>query len=187
VSSVNPYQPPLAKNPLFHPARTAAPEKTWPGPLRVLIGSTAVAAVSFNLAMMIAVFALLFAALTLLWVVAGLFRGDPRELARRVLYMLVLVAMAPIGLAVLIVQHRILDVRMAPLVTAIEAHRRQTGHYPTTLDELPLSPPSCNAIGGLGLRPHYFTREGSYSIMCMTFGFNHHSYHPERQRWENWD
>ncbi len=187
MSSVNPYQPPIAKNPLFQAARAAAPEKIWSGPLRLSIGSTAVAAVSFNFAMMIAVIALFFAALALLWVFAGLFRRDPRELARRALYLLALLAMTPIGLTTLVIQHAVLDLRMRPLVSAIEAHRRSTGEYPTKLDELDLSAPSCNAIGGLGLGPHYFTREDSYSMTCMTFGFNHHSYRSDKRRWENWD
>ena len=149
---------------------------------------TLLAISSFNLAMMIMVLSLFIAApLVLLWVVVALFQKDERGLVSSVLYLGALLAMLPVGYCALRLQHWVLDLRMEPLIAAIEAHREAHGSYPEKLEHLALSPPSCGAAGVVGMPPIYLAREGSYSITCMTFGFNHHTYRPAKRRWEDWD
>lgn len=185
MSERNPYEPSRAWTP---PNSAHNPKKPTRGPLVLLAVLTLLASVSFNLAMMIMVLALVFGApLVVIWIIVTLFQKDENGLVQSVLYLGVLLAMLPVGYCTLRIQHYFLDMRLEPLIAAIEAHHKANGRYPATLDDLELSPPSCSAVGGLGMRPMYTQSEGSYSLTCMTFGFNHRTYRPAQRRWENWD
>jgi hypothetical protein len=149
---------------------------------------TLLAAASFNLGMLVMVLSLFCAApLVVLWVMIALVEKNEDALVSSVLYLGALLLMLPVGYCTLGLQHHFLDLRMQPLITALDAHQQAHGRYPAALEELELPLPSCSALGVLGTRPMYHQHEGSYSVTCMTFGFNHHTYRPAKRRWENWD
>ena len=77
-----------------------------------------------------------------------------------------------------------------PLIDALEAHKRATGTYPKTLQEL--VPGEIGAIppvrAAMDETYNYNPIEdgASYHLTVMTYGFNHHSYEPGGG-WYDWD
>lgn len=82
-----------------------------------------------------------------------------------------------------------LEARIQPTITALEAYRAENGAYPeVTRGEIG---------GGIELanchrrqRAHYFRHAADarrFSITCVTFAFNKHTYDSNQGAWTDWD
>ncbi|MBL8524786.1 MAG: hypothetical protein JNN20_13930 [Betaproteobacteria bacterium] len=80
------------------------------------------------------------------------------------------------------------ETALQPLIEALEQHRVQTGHYPKKLVEL--KSPQYSGCRGVGDRPAYYSSASAgeqFSLTCVTFGMNKHTYESETRRWKDWD
>jgi hypothetical protein len=81
-----------------------------------------------------------------------------------------------------------IDRRFQPVIERLEAYKAANGTYPKSLNEIMNHPPQCVGLT-VPLSYHRSDSGDSYSILCMTLGFNHHEYFsksPDHQ-WKDWD
>ncbi len=99
----------------------------------------------------------------------------------------VLLVLAPVSCSL---QSRLLDVRLQPIIVALDAYRDVNGSYPRAIDALVPgymeSIPTCpnNRILYFGPEEAGTTK---FALTCVTFGFNKHTYDSARGSWEDWD
>lgn len=99
----------------------------------------------------------------------------------------VLLVSAPVSCSI---QSRLLELRLQPVIAALKTYRESNGSYPDSLDELVPdyleSVPSCP-----NRKVVSFTREeadtAQFSLTCVTFGFNKHTYDSATGAWKDWD
>ncbi len=117
----------------------------------------------------------------------GYTRASTRWRVALILIGVVLVGLAPVSCSV---QSRLLEVRLQPVIVALEAYRDVNSSYPSAMDALVPdymeSLPSCPNFGIT-----YFTREEAgtkrFLLTCVTFGFNKHTYFSATGLWKDWD
>ena len=99
----------------------------------------------------------------------------------------VLLVLAPVSISV---QSRLLEVRLQPIIVALEAYRDVSGSYPGAIDvlvpEYMESIPNCP---NLGVRYYPRDEDGTitFALTCTTFGFNKHTYFSATGLWKDWD
>jgi hypothetical protein len=99
----------------------------------------------------------------------------------------ILLVSAPVSSSI---QTRLLELRLQPVITALKTYRESNGSYPDSLNKLIpdylQSVPSCP-----NHRIAFFTREeadtAQFSLTCVTFGFNKHTYDSAARTWKDWD
>ncbi len=88
------------------------------------------------------------------------------------------------------VQSRLLELRLQPVIAALETYRDINDSYPGSLNELIpdhlQSVPSCPKH-----KLVFFTRNKAdttqFGLTCVTFGFNKHTYDSATGAWKDWD
>ena len=93
-----------------------------------------------------------------------------------------LVVSGPIGLG--LAENRV-AVAVKPLMEQLDKYREGTHQYPASLVQLGLARiPKCP---GNPMPVMYHLKERGYTLTCITFGFNHHTYESWTGKWRNWD
>lgn len=77
-----------------------------------------------------------------------------------------------------------LERKLAPLVTALEAHHSEKGSYPEQAEAL--VPGFRKNLPWCHYSRHETGPEG-FSLTCVTFGFNKHTYNSVTKTWQDWD
>jgi len=99
----------------------------------------------------------------------------------------VLLVLAPVSISV---QSRLLEVRLQPIIVALEAYRDVSGSYPGAIDVLvPEYMESIPNWPNLGVRYYPRDEDGTitFALTCTTFGFNKHTYFSATGLWKDWD
>ncbi len=117
----------------------------------------------------------------------GYTRASTRWRAGLMVIGAVLLVLAPVSCSV---QSRLLEVRLQPIIVALEAYRDVNGSYPGAIDvlvpEYMESIPTCPNFGVL-----YFPRDEdgttTFALTCVTFGINKHTYFSATGSWKDWD
>ncbi|MBL8521981.1 MAG: hypothetical protein JNK75_15090 [Betaproteobacteria bacterium] len=81
-----------------------------------------------------------------------------------------------------------LERRMQEIIIALDAHRQKTGTYPKRLLEL-VPPPNARCDRSSTRQVSYHTRNGDteFSLTCVTFGMNKHTFDSVTRKWTDWD
>ena len=99
----------------------------------------------------------------------------------------VLLVLAPVSCSV---QSRLLEVRLQPIIVALEAYRDVNGSYPGAIDVLvPEYMESIPTCPNFGVRYYPRDEDGTitFALTCTTFGFNKHTYFSGTGLWKDWD
>jgi hypothetical protein len=99
----------------------------------------------------------------------------------------VLLVLAPVSCSV---QSRRLEVRLQPIIVALEAYRDVNGSYPGAIDVLvPEYMESIPTCPNFGVRYYPRDEDGTttFALTCTTFGFNKHTYFSATGSWKDWD
>ncbi len=149
-----------------------------------------ISAVGFNAAMLVGFVAIPLALHAFVSAVRkwdGYSRTNTRWRVGLIIIGAVLLVLAPVSCSV---QSRLLEVRLEPIIVALEAYRDANGSYPGAIDalvpEYMQSMPTCPNFGVL----YFPADEGgtkSFALTCVTFGFNKHTYNSATGSWKDWD
>lgn len=93
-----------------------------------------------------------------------------------------------VGPASCTIHTRLLEHRLEAVIAALESHRSAHGQFPKSLKEL--SPQVDTACSSRSPRQvHYSTSNGNteFSLMCVNYGMNKHSYSSVTRKWKGWD
>ncbi len=125
--------------------------------------------------------------ISLVWLIRMLIDGKHRSVGLcAVAYggAVLILASGPAGL---VLQNWRAEIGTAPAIVALEKFHNSNGRYPDKLDELKEA--SAATCGGVRNKVHYApdSERSRFTITCVTFGMNHHSYDSESKRWRNWD
>jgi hypothetical protein len=159
--------------------------------VRQAIGVAVVAAVGllgFNIAFLASAIAGVTASVAFLGFVSP-FRLRPCVRRRRGLLAAACVVLIGLNATSLRYQTARLERRLEPVIHALGEHRRATGAFPHTLRAL--VPRHLTTVPGCSGWPEmsviYTADADRYSLTCLTWGFNHHSYDSQTGRWRDWD
>ncbi|MBL8514625.1 MAG: hypothetical protein JNJ55_11600 [Betaproteobacteria bacterium] len=93
-----------------------------------------------------------------------------------------------VGPASCTIQTRLLEHRLEAVIAALESHRSTHGQYPKSLKEL--RPPLDADCSPRFPRPaNYFASNGNteFSLTCVNYGMNKHTYSSVTRKWRDWD
>ena len=158
-----------------------------------------------NIAMLVGFITFIWAVILMIRMFVGLSsKRDPEKIKHfkksglRFLYMAILSVVSWQGISYI---HQRIDRNFQPFINGLEAYKTNHGEYPKGINRLstrldnealyqitdPL--PKCGILINFPPYPYYYLRhdKDAFSILCMTYGFNHHTYSSKSKRWDDWD